>query len=425
MRIKQLLVLGLPWIVWLIASSFYFHQYFLRNSFSAITPELKQLYALEPNQVANAAAVFFYTFVAMQLVAGVLIDKYGAKIMLSLAAFISGVSCFLMGYVDGFAYIMISRVLLALGASLSLICVLTLVRTWFSKRLFPLLNGITAAIGMLGAFVGEGLLSHLMTSYRWQEIIIIAGVLCFTIMLLVLLFVHDKPNSTNIDSNNLSHRFSFKLLFNSINNVNLWYAFFYCGLIYVIIDAYGSLWAGQFLQSKYSFSSELSQMISSTIFIGVAVGSIVINGLVMTFKRVKVFMLSSVLFLFFIIVIIIYTPGLSQTALYFLHLLLGFFAGSATLAFVYVRDVVPKEVLGTSISILEFFKHLFSAIGIQIIGVILTHEQSNRLMPSTAGLMVQGQLELTGVEFEWGLLVIPIAILLAIIMSLIIEDQRL
>jgi fucose permease len=84
----------------LIVCALYFYQYFLRISYSVLAPHLSAYFHLDPTQVSNIAAVFFYTFITIQIVEGFLVDKFGANIMLVISAILTAISCLLIAYAN-------------------------------------------------------------------------------------------------------------------------------------------------------------------------------------------------------------------------------------------------------------------------------------------------------------------------------------
>ena len=88
----------LPWLMWGLTSLFYFFEFFLQVSPSVMVPDLMKSFQISAAQVGNLSATYFYVYAAMQIPVGILIDRFGARRLLTMAAANCAIGCTLFAY---------------------------------------------------------------------------------------------------------------------------------------------------------------------------------------------------------------------------------------------------------------------------------------------------------------------------------------
>ena len=81
--VKKMLLLG--WIICVIGALFYFYEYLLRIEPSVMMPNLMSTFGISAGLLGLIIALYYYAYTPLQLVVGVLIDKYGSRLTLLFA----------------------------------------------------------------------------------------------------------------------------------------------------------------------------------------------------------------------------------------------------------------------------------------------------------------------------------------------------
>ena len=85
---------GAAGIAWLLAATYYFYQYALRSAPAVMLPQLSDAYNLTAIAAASMVGVFYYGYSAFSLMAGTVIDRFGARAVLPAGALLTGLgSC--------------------------------------------------------------------------------------------------------------------------------------------------------------------------------------------------------------------------------------------------------------------------------------------------------------------------------------------
>jgi len=404
-----------PWVVWACAVTFYSHQYFLRVSVSSLSPNLVSHFHINAMTLAGVAASFYYAFMAMQLISGILLDRFGPQIMLPLAAFLCGIGAILFALAPNVAFLEFSRIIIGAAASFAFIGVLTLCRLWFPASQFALLNGITMSVGTFGAFLGEGPLADLLNIINWREIILFAGAFAILLSVLIWFVMRDCKPQINPDEKPHSFHDIFGNLPKLLRMRTVWLAGSYACFIFAPVSAFAALWCGPFMVTRYHVSLTVAETASSMVFIGVGVGAPMLATLTKTLNSVTIMRLAAigaVLMISTVIYMNVYPLGLMMVVLF----LLGAFVSAFSLAFVVVGERIDDEMAATAFSLTNFMKLLGGAILLYVIGYILDlHVGDHQAIKA-------GHYSLT--DYRTALMVLPISLALAFGVSLFIKSKK-
>lgn len=83
-------------IPWLIEIFYVFFQFLMQTAVGIMDPQWMQDFHVDKLGLGNLSAVF-YTYIVMQISAGILFDRYPTRNVLMLAALILSVGCFYIG----------------------------------------------------------------------------------------------------------------------------------------------------------------------------------------------------------------------------------------------------------------------------------------------------------------------------------------
>lgn len=186
-----------PWIVWGLGCLFYFYECLLQVSPSVMSTELMRDFAVTSRTLGILSGIYFYSYAAMQLPGGVLMDRFGPHRLLTLATAICAISTIAFGLTSNFFMACIARLMIGFGSAFAAVGSMKLAANWFPAQRFALLTGMMVTIGMLGAIGGEGPLALLVDTVGWRQSMIVMGVIGLFLAFLILLIAKDAPNKTH------------------------------------------------------------------------------------------------------------------------------------------------------------------------------------------------------------------------------------
>jgi MFS family permease len=146
-----------------------------RVNISVAGSEISKTFNLGPGELGIVFSCFFYVYVLLILPTGLLTDRYGARVVMTVGMFIWAVGSAATGYAGSFIELFAARILLGIGESSSYPAGNRIVREWAPRAergvMVALFNaGSTAgpAVGILGT-------SALLQYFDWREVFYIVG----------------------------------------------------------------------------------------------------------------------------------------------------------------------------------------------------------------------------------------------------------
>jgi MFS family permease len=136
-------------IAWMFCTIFYFLEYAIRSAPAVMIPELAQLFGVSTVGVSTIVGTYYYTYAATSLVAGVLLDHYGAKYVIPAGTFILACGCGAFALPHPLAGD-IGRLLQGAGSAFAFTGAVYLATHGLPAQRLATAIGVTQCLGMLG-----------------------------------------------------------------------------------------------------------------------------------------------------------------------------------------------------------------------------------------------------------------------------------
>lgn len=412
------LVVILPWSIWFLAILFFIHQYFLRLSISGLSPKLISLFHLNMVQLSDISNAFFYTFIVMQLLGGFLIDRFGARMMLTFGSLCLAAGCFIFANSPDLHQLEFSRSLMGVGAPIGIIASVKLIDSWFKKEYFQILTGITIAVGSIGAFLGEGLLSVWIQNVNWRHLVILAGFAALILALLIFLIVRNFPKSSAIE---MQKKEKVALILSNVihqsGKKEIWLIILSFSLLQVPMYSFFSLWAIHFIMVRFSESAEHASLISASFFIFYAIG---VTFFSLFFNKIKYkisCMVMATVLVMIVYVFIIYYTQMSESLLMVLIAVLGILLGVAAFSYSFLKELSDDNSIATMTALMIVMSIVLATFQNNMIALLIDHKHS----------VIATILNLAGYSlhvYERGLGIILFDLLLAIVLLSLLGRHR-
>ncbi|MCW5588576.1 MAG: MFS transporter [Legionellales bacterium] len=379
-------------------------QFFLQSSIAPIFTVLLTDFHLQATQVAIISSAFFYTYVAMQIIVGLLLDHCNQRLLLSAACALLSVGCICFSMTNSFWLAVLSRMLMGFGASFAFVGMLTVVRDWFAVRYFALMISLAELLGLAVTVLGNFLFSYAVITIGWRAAMLGCGILAMIIVVILLLFL--RPSPQNSLQNDLSFKQLWKNISCSFHNQQVWISGIYGGFMMSVVTVFIALWGIPFLQHVYHFSLIMSNVVVMLAMLGVGIGS-PLYGWLSNYYRCKTLMIFGSIATFIFLSAFFYIPNLSLFELSILSFATGFSTATYLLAFTHVKRNVPEFTLGTAMGATNLLIMMMPILLQPLIGSIVVYYQS------------QG----VALAYRHGLSILPTVIIIAGILGLALRDH--
>lgn len=378
-------IMILPWLVWFIAALFFCHQFFLRISITGMADELLHNIYINTVTLSTIAASFYYAFLIWMLPAGRLIDVYGPRKMLVFATALVLIGCVVFSMSNSAFQMDIGRVFMGAGAAFSMLGILALARYWFHEKMFPLIMGITFALGFVGAVFGAGPISEWVVDFGWRAVMWGASVISIVLFFLTLVFVKDAPRGAETVSGKFLWRDAAHALKKIFTNGQMMLAAVYGFFSYSLISIFAALWCSFWMQSLYPNHSQADSFGTSIIFIGFAAGSSILGWLSKLFGNVKQLMVVSSLICCITFGVVLYVP-IPLSLMFVLLFIVGFTTSATCLSLVVAKHWVEGKICATAFGVVAIFQMMGGSWGMSLVGKILSLEDKTSLMTSSGNV---------------------------------------
>src|SRR6201991_1907422 len=136
-------------LAWALALVFYVLEYATRSAPAGMLPQLQQAFGRDGVGVSNILGSYYYTYSLTSLVAGVALDRAGAKYVAPLGCLILAAGCILFS-VSNPQSAYLARLLQGAGSAFAFTAAFYLASRGFSSSFLATAIGLTQCLGMLG-----------------------------------------------------------------------------------------------------------------------------------------------------------------------------------------------------------------------------------------------------------------------------------
>jgi MFS family permease len=343
---------------WLLVAIYYFYQYALRSAPSVMMPQLSEAFGVTALGVASIVGMFYYGYSPFSLVAGIALDRYGAKRVIPIGAALVGIGALLFGSGSA-AAASVGRFLQGAGGVFALVGAAYLITRSFPASLAASFIGATQMFGMAGGSAGQFLVGPLVQrGLPWQQFWIYAGVIGLMIgACLLLLLPKESPER--------ARPASWPTMLRSLKAVFLNRQSILCGLIagllFIPTTILGMTWGVRFLQEARGRQYEHAVSLAATVPLGWMIGCPLQGFLSDRLGRRKPVIFGGTVALLAMLAWVLFgDPSILRGPA--VGLMMGIASGAAMLPYTVIKEANPPELGGSATGVINFINFTFSAL---------------------------------------------------------------
>lgn len=346
-----------------------------RTSFGVSGLSAADRFSISPSVLSSFVVLQIVVYAGMQIPAGVLLDRYGSRIMIAVGAFIMMSAQLALAFTESLPVAIGARIAVGAGDALTFISVLRLVPQWFPPRQVPLVSQFTGILGQLGQVMSALPFMLLLSGPGWTFAYGSAAAVGLLAFALALSVIRDAPPGADV----VAVPAGAKEIGRQIKTV--WMrpgtrlGFFSHMGTQFSITTFALLWGVPYLKSAQGLdSATVGSLLTLSVISAIVAGPIlgILTGrypmrrswLVLTIMVASALMWTIVLsrsepsplWLLTILVVVISVGG-----------------PGSVIGFDYARTSNPSSAMGTAQGMVNIGGFLASLIVIQVMGVILGH----------------------------------------------------
>lgn len=409
-----------PWLVWGLGAILALYTFLIQGAPSVMIPQLMATYGIDVVQIGVLTSSFFYTYILMQIPAGMIVDLWGPRkvtlVSFSLCFLAVGWFAFSHHFWEG----QVSRMIMGFTTSPAIICAFWLGSRWFKTHLFTLIVALTEFFALAGGVIGEGGLAKAVVSFGWRQSILGVAILGLILTLLSYFIIHDHPENNSASKSSVSFKKALKKTTKNFLKVltipPLWINGIYGGLVFGVFPAFAALWGVPYFMTRYGISVDYAALLASTYFFGACFGTLALGWMSVYITRRRPLMIGGALIAFLLSLCVIFIPHVPLYMMFLLVFIFGFFSSTYALAFALAGTYVNHQTKGVAMGFTNMLCIAFGAPILQpLIGALLKWSSDSSITGRIKTYITD--------DYSLALLPIPICLLLAFFLSFFVKEN--
>ena len=355
-------------IAWLVTAAYYFYQYTLRSAPAVMMPQLSDAFGLTAMGVASMAGLFYYGYSPFSLVAGVTLDRFGARRVVPIGAAAVGIGA-LMFATGNSQIASAGRLLQGAGGVFALVGAVYIATTNFPASRAATLIGATQMFGMAGGSAGQFVVGPAIgAGVTWQSFWIGMGLAGLAISVLLYVLLPSPQAAASLRSDWLGSALrDMGLVFRNPQSI---LCGMIAGLIFIPTTIFDMIWGVRYLQEARGFDYATAVMRSAAVPFGWIIGCPLLGMLSDRLGRRKPVIVGGASVLLVCLAWILYGPA-NVFPPYVLGLVAGIGSGAAMIPYTVIKEANPPNLSGTATGVINFLNFTFSALLGPVFGGIL------------------------------------------------------
>lgn len=367
------------WVIWFLPAFFMFYQYGIQ-----ILPNLKMgyihtHYAVNKVGISTLSVFYLLPYVLLQMVAGVLIDSFDAKKILTGAMLLFSFGTLLVYFSDQtYSYFLYAagHVFMGAAACTSYTGAVYLAKLWLSNPSYKLAVSYTTMLAPLGVLIIAFIFNSLLIYLSWSSLIFINFIFCLVLAALFWYYIIDVPKSGQFQLKLITTNLKFV-----IKSKNMWFCALYVASASVHMVVLTNTWRIEILESYYHITQSRAILINGFNIVGYIVGAPLFGLLATKTQKLTLILMISAIIEFFLLLILHFTDTLTiKVGWYFF---IGVFTSAQVLAFALVKDLVKESMLATGIGFVNMLEISLGMLLIPVIGKFLNIFPGNYRIATT------------------------------------------
>lgn len=406
----------LAWLIWSVPALFFLYEFILRIAPSLMLPDLESAMHLSEGGIGAALGAYYYAYAPMQLAVGVLLDLFGSRRLLSMAALICVLGLAIGAGASSATELATSRLLLGLGSAFAYIGAVYVAMIWFPSNRMAMLAGLTAGVGFAGAVGGEFLLQLIFGSPPdWSRgMWILSGV--GIVFVIALWFAVPERPAWHLERTGRETPHDLRSVLHGLKSVlchrSTWLVGLGCAFMYIPL-AFAGNWGPRDLHAMLGIGTDEAPRMYALFYVGIGLGCPIMGWISDRSGRRRPLLVIGSLAASAGTAIMAVIPEQASNWAWVVLPAWGFVVSTYVLGYPLAAELNRKDAAGTAIAFVNFLGMLVAGLVVWLFGALIDFIASGR-----------GNQEPDGADFRSGLLVLALIMISAVILHLLVRIPR-
>ncbi len=369
-----------------------FFVFFHRLSTAVLAPDLINSLSTSTIELGILSSMYFWSYAAMQIPSGFLIDSIGPKKTVTIFSGITTIGALLFGTAQTLLMASIARLFVGMGVSVIFVATIKHLSSWFQPDEISSYFGVFILVGNLGAIGASAPLVFVTNQIGWRLTFGLLAIIAALLSGLAWTVIRDAPSQKKQQLSNTkpqSKRPQLSVFKAIIKNRQVTKVSIMLFLEFGILIAFQGLWGVPYLIDVYQMTQVEASYLITTLAIGICISAPLFGYLSDRVLRARkpIVRIGIVLFTVMWIPLAFKTADLSKGLLYSIYFGVGFFHGALPVSVTMVQETAEPDKVGITMGYANTYIILGSAVFQPLIGWIITvMDPSNSSNSNTSSL---------------------------------------
>jgi MFS family permease len=338
-----------PYIfAWVMALLFYVLEYSTRSAPGVMIPQLEQGFGTNGVGIGSILGSYYYTYSITSLVAGLTLDRFGAKYVVPTGSCILGIGCllFILGSSET-AYV--ARLLQGAGSAFAFTGAVYLASRGFSSNSLATAIGVTQSLGMLGGSAGQFVVGPLMQAdYKWQTVWVFIGIASLIVSVGLVLITPRRPPALSVAAAG-SWLGPYRTV---LSNPQSYLCGIVSGLLFAPTTIGAMTWGVAFFETDRHFTYKAAVLAASIVPLGWAFGCPLMGWAADQIRLRKPVLIVGIVIMAATVIQLTFLPDLLPADLTLF--IFGVASGVAMIPYTIIKEANPDNVKGSATGTINF-----------------------------------------------------------------------
>ncbi|MFM2373400.1 MAG: hypothetical protein RJA75_296 [Actinomycetota bacterium] len=345
-----------------------------RSSLGVATLTASERFDTNAQQLATLAVFQLVVYAAMQIPIGILVDRFGAKVLLAVGAGIMAAGQLTVAFAPSLEFAIVGRMLVGLGDSFTFVSMIRMVNGWYSGAKASKIQQYIATAGQTGQFFSAVPFWFMLENLGWEPAFSIMAAASLLVVLLLIAFTANEPGESqhNVHAAN-SVKQAWKQLVENVRIPGIRMSFWTHFVTQPTTTSVSLLWAVPYLVTAEGQPLEfVAFILTAMVAFGFLTGPVIaeICARAPQYRTRLVYVNVALTVLAWLVMLLM--PGKSPSWLLLVCFLVISIGGPASMvAFDFSKDFVPKERLGSANGFANVGGFLASFVMMYLTGLVI------------------------------------------------------
>lgn len=339
---------------------------FFRNAHVVVAPDIMRELGASAASLAALTSAMFIASAFSQIPGGILLDRFGTRVMLPIMLVLSGIGAGLFGAAQSVGQLVFARAFMGVGGAVLVMAGIVACARWFDARHFSTIAGGIMATSQLGNLTSTVPMALIASWFGWRGAY--AAVVIFTLVLAVIVYacIRDAPPGHDFHARpRESLRQSATGVVEVLRIPGIWRLLVMAWFAWGATSCIVGLWAGPYLSDVHGLDTLGRGKVLFWVACGVIAGGLTFTYIDRRSGCTKQLIMAGTVVNIAVFGTLALLPGPSLVTVTSLFALMGFVGGYSVLIATHGRSFYPERLIGRGITTVNCAV-LFGAASLQV-----------------------------------------------------------